>query len=153
MRLCLPPKGTPCASGWDTTQNVYNWWAGDGQTITNFDCLQAGRQCVASLASFVYWMSKYVDNTYLTSRAGVRLMLFMYVQKKASLSLKAAATSLLLILRDRSCWFGQSSLPFMDNSLFNESIIHSTNSTDSTIYKTKQNKFVSASFLVIFSYF
>lgn len=58
---------------------------------------------MASLASFVSWMPKHVDNIDLTSGAGVKLMLFICVQEEASLSLIAAAIHLPLILRDRSC--------------------------------------------------
>lgn len=47
-------------------------------------------------------MPKHVDNIDLTSGADVKLMLLIYVQEEASLSLIAAAICLVLILRDRS---------------------------------------------------
>lgn len=46
-------------------------------------------------------MPKHVDNIVLTSGAGVKLMPLIYVQEEAALSLIAAATGRLLILRDR----------------------------------------------------
>lgn len=73
------------------------------EAFTKLDCVcKAGRQCAASLASFVSRMPKHVDNIDLTSGADVKLMLLIYVQEEASLSPVAPAICLLLILRDRS---------------------------------------------------
>lgn len=78
--------------------------------FTKFDRVcNTVRQCVASLVSFVSRMPKHVDNIDLTSGAGVKLKLLIYVQEEASLSLIAVAIHLVLTLRDGSCWFGQSS--------------------------------------------
>lgn len=79
---------------------------------------------MASLVPFVSRMPKHVDNIDLTPGAGVKLMLLIYVQEEASLSLIAAAICLLLILRDRSSRFSQGTSAVLDFTFLMDCQVH-----------------------------